>query len=281
MMCLRAFMISTTTSTTTATVYPIIFNPLTLPGVLFYAVVVIILAWIVGSAFNAIIHRSLDRAQAAGTDSTSLRFLGQLGRVFVYVLAFTLYAYLIPPLHDLGTAWLASVGVISVVVGLATQSTLSNLIAGISVILYRPFRIGEKIQVSTPAGPEIGAVESIDLGYTTLRAPDGRRVVLPNSIVASQTNINFSRNAARMLIELSLTVQAANIGDTRTLFLEAAKTIPKIVKVNGCFVTNVTKDGITLMLSVMCFDPSDVVGIKSDLFEEIKKRLDGAGIALG
>ncbi|MDR3572149.1 MAG: mechanosensitive ion channel family protein [Candidatus Pacebacteria bacterium] len=269
-------------STTTAGVYPSFFDPTTLLGALFFALVVIVLAWLVGSGLNLLIHRSLDRAEAAGTDSTSIRFLGQLGRVFVYILGFTLYAYIVPPLHDLGTAWLASVGLFSVVIGLATQSTLSNLIAGISVILYRPFRIGDKIEVATPAGPEIGAVESIDLGYTTLRAHDGRRVVVPNSIVASQTNINFSRNSARMLIELSVAVQSgSDIDQARKLFLTAAKTVPKIAKINGCFITTMTKEATTLMLSVMCFDPSDVVGIRSDVLEEFKKQLDGVGIALG
>lgn len=269
-------------STSTVLVTPSIFNPTTLLGAVFYAVIVIVLAWLFGSFLNLVIHRYLDRAEAAGADSTSVRFLGQLGRVVVYILAFTLYAYLVPPLHDLGTAWLASVGLFSVVIGLATQSTLSNLIAGISLILYRPFRIGDRIQVSTPAGAQIGVVESIDLGYTTLRAPDGRRVVLPNSIVASQPNINFSRNAARMLIELSLTVQIdSDIDRAREIFLAAAKTVTKIPKVNGCFITNISKEGTTLMLSVMCLDPSDVTGIKSDLLEEIKKQLDTAGIALG
>ena len=261
---------------------PALLDPGTVLGALFYALVVIALAWLVGSIFNVIIHRSLDRAEAAGSDSTSIRFLGQLTRVVVYILAFALYAYVVPSLHTLGTAWLASVGLFSVVIGLATQSTLSNLIAGISVILYRPFRIGERIQVTTPAGPEIGLVESIDLGYTTLRAPDGRRVVLPNSLVASQTNINFSRNSARVLLEVSITVpEGKDIDAVRKILLESAKKVQKITKVNGCFLTNISKDGAALMLSVMCLDPGDLASIKSDLLEDIKKQLDAAHIALG
>lgn len=257
-------------------------DPSSALGAIFYGVIVIILGWIVGSLLHVVIHRYLDRAEAAGTDSTSVRFLGQLGRVVVYVLAFALYTYLIPPLHSLGTAWLASVGLFSVIIGLATQSTLSNLVAGISVILYRPFRIGDRVQVTTPAGAEIGVVENIDLGYTSLRAPDGRRIVLPNSLVASQTNINFSRNLAHVLLEVSITVpEGKDIDRARTIFVDAAKDIPKISKVNGCFITGLSKEGAALMLSVMCFDPGDIASIKSDLLEKIKKELDAAHIQVG
>jgi small conductance mechanosensitive channel len=266
-------------STTTV---PALLDATTVLGALFYAVLVVALAWLVGSILNVFIHRYLDRAEASGADSTSVRFLGQLARVIVYVIAFALYAYLIPALHTLGTAWLASVGLFSVVIGLATQSTLSNLIAGISVILYRPFRVGDRIQVMTPNGPEIGVVVGIDLGYTSLYTSDGRRIVLPNSLVASQTNINFTRNSARMLLEVPITIASGeNIGRAKELLLEAAKDVRKVTKVNGCFVTNVSKNGSTLMLSLMCLDPGDVASIKSDLLEEAAKRLTVAHIGLG
>ena len=233
-----------------------LFDVTTLSGALFYAAVIVVLAWIVATGLGVIFHDYLDKAEAAGTDSTSVRFLGQLIKILVYVIAFAFYAYLIPSLHSLGTAWIASVGLFSVIIGLATQSTLSTLIAGISVILYRPFRIGDRIQVTTPAGPEIGVVESIDLGYTSLRAPDGRRVVLPNSIIASQTNINFSRNLPHILWEESITVcDADDIDRVRTILLDTAKTLDKIEKINGCFVTQIGAAGTTLMLSTMCRDP--------------------------
>lgn len=261
---------------------PMLLDPNGLVGALFYAIVVIVLAWIVGTALNFVIHRSLDRAEAAGTDSTSVRFLGQLGRVVVYIVSFALYSYLIPALHTLGTAWLASVGLFSVVIGLATQSTLSNLIAGISVILYRPFRIGDRIQVTTPAGPEIGVVIGIDLGYTSLCTPDGRRIVLPNSLIASQTNINFTRNSARVLLEVPVTIaEGSDISKAKEIMLKVAQNVKNVTKVNGCFVTSVTKAGATIMLSVMCLDPGDIASIRSDLLEEIKKQLDAANITLG
>ena len=69
----------------------------------------------------------------------------------------------------MGSAWSASVGVASVVLGLAAQSTLGNLIAGISLLLYRPFEAGDRLQVTAPTGLETDVVESLNLGYTVLK----------------------------------------------------------------------------------------------------------------
>ena len=62
----------------------------------------------------------------------------------------------------------------AVVIGLAAQSTLGNLVAGVSITIYRPFRLGDTLQVTAPTGTETGCVEAISLGYTTLRTGDGR-----------------------------------------------------------------------------------------------------------
>jgi small conductance mechanosensitive channel len=274
-------MSTTTNELTYSYFFSNLLNPGTYPGAIFYAIAVIVVAWVVGRALHLAIHRYLDRAEAAGADSTSVRFLGQLAKGVIYIIAFLCYARLIPALQSLGTTWLASVGVVSVVIGLATQSTLSNLVAGISLILYRPFRIGDRIQVTTPTGPEIGVVDSIDLGYTSLCTPDGRRIVLPNSIITNQTNINFSRNKSHVLWEVAITVPAGNdIDRVREILLESAKALPKVTKINGCFVTSISGKGTVLTLSTMCMDPGDIASIKSDLLESVKKKLDAEKIQI-
>ena len=96
--------------------YEDLLNPAKLPGALFYGVVIAGAAWLVGRAVHLTIHRYLDRAEAEGADPTGIRFLGQLGRLAVYIIAFLCYTHVVPALQKLGTAWLASVGVVSVVV---------------------------------------------------------------------------------------------------------------------------------------------------------------------
>jgi small conductance mechanosensitive channel len=254
-------------------------KPATLPGALFFGVIAMGVAWLLGRAVHLMVHRYLDQAQAQGADPTGIRFLGQLGKLVMYIIVFLCYTHLVPALQRLGTAWLASVGVVSVVVGLAAQSTLSNLVAGISLVLYRPFRIGDRVQVSSPIGPEIGVVESIDLGYTTFRTADGRRLVIPNATLASQASINLTQSHSNTPCGVAFTVtDAGDISRARKILLDVAKAVPKIAKVEGCFVTSVGSQGTVLTLSATCADAGDATQIKSDLLENIKKQFDAAGV---
>lgn len=123
-------------------------NPKTLIGALTWGVVFIGIA----AALAAGIRRFARRVESRLSDVTGLRFASALAQMSAYLVAFILYAHLVPELRALGTALLAGVGVVSVVLGLAAQNTLGNLIAGLSLVLYRPIRVGDTVQLTTPRG---------------------------------------------------------------------------------------------------------------------------------
>jgi small-conductance mechanosensitive channel len=100
-----------------------------------------------------------------------------------------LFAHLIPELRSLGTALLTGASVASILVGLAAQSTLGNLIAGLALLLYRPFQIGDTVQLTVPAGVQTGKIEDITLGYIVIKTPENHEIVVPNSVMASQAII--------------------------------------------------------------------------------------------
>jgi small-conductance mechanosensitive channel len=172
-------------------------NPAEPLGAVLYALVFALVAWLIGRALRLAVRRMLARDNHGYVDRTAVNFLAQLAQIGVWLFAFISYAHLVPALASLGTAWLAGVSVISVVVGLAAQNTLGNLIAGISLLLYRPFKVGDRLQVTAPGGVETGVVESLNLGYTVLRTDDRRRIVVPNSVMASQTTIDVTEQQKR------------------------------------------------------------------------------------
>jgi small-conductance mechanosensitive channel len=96
-----------------------------------------------------------------------------------------LYAHLVPPLRAMGSALLTGASVISVVLGLAAQNTLANLIAGMALLLYQPFRLGDRLVVSTPKGVVTGTITSLTLGYTLLETAAAEEVVVPNIVMAT------------------------------------------------------------------------------------------------
>jgi small conductance mechanosensitive channel len=256
-------------------------SPGTLPGALIYALIIILLASLVGRALNLAVQRFLSRPKHFVADQTAIRFLGQLARLGVYLFAFLSYAHLIPALRGLGTAWLASVGVVSVVIGLAAQNTLGNLVAGISLLLYRPFNLGDRLQVMSPTGLESGVVESLNLGYTILRTPDNRRIVIPNSVMASQTSVNLSQTDSRTLCVVPISLgNDADLEKARKILIELAKQNPKTMEIAGCPVTALESSHFVLSLKVWCANPQTATDLKCDLLEAAQKRFKTEGIEL-
>lgn len=165
-------------------------DPSSLIGALFYAVLFIVLTNVV----TALIRRLERRVEARLSDVTGLRFVSAFVQLLIYIVGFILYAHLVPRLHALGTALLAGVSVVSVIVGLAAQNTLGNLVAGLSLVLYRPIRVGDKVQLVSPKGLTVARVELISLGFTVLRDEQGDEVIIPNSVMVSTIVIRLERS---------------------------------------------------------------------------------------
>jgi small-conductance mechanosensitive channel len=169
-----------------------LFVPATVIGALFYGVVFLGFAVVAARLIRVVATRS----ERHLTDVTALRFVVQLLQVCAFVVAFILYTHLIPPLRAFATALLAGVSVVSIVLGLAAQNTLGNLIAGFSLVLYHPFYVGDVVQLSTPKGLTTGTVESLALGYTRLGDPEGAAIIVPNSVMVSSVIILMGRKEA-------------------------------------------------------------------------------------
>lgn len=147
-------------------------DPSTLQGAALFAVVFVFFAWLFGRALRLAVQRVLAHDKHAHVDLMAVKFLAKLTRYCVYIFAFVAYAHFVPALSGLGSASLTSISVITVIVGLAAQNTLGNLVAGISLLLYRPFKLGDRLQVIAPTGLETGTVENLTLGYPAKAAKE-------------------------------------------------------------------------------------------------------------
>ena len=160
------------------------------------ALILLLLFLLAGKILSSLVKRAVDALIARDTDNRidrlTARFFEQLARVFVWAFVVMIYAHAVPVLARLSTALLTSVSIASAVLGLAAQSTLANLIAGIGLIFYRPFSLGDRLQLATPAGAETGVVEQVSLGYTILRTDDDRRIIISNSTIANTTMLNLT-----------------------------------------------------------------------------------------
>ena len=247
------------------------FRPDSLIGALFYLVLFVLIALVLSRALRAAVQAAMTRQ--GQMDRTTMSFLQQFGSALIWVIMLILYAHLIPMLRAMGTALLAGASVASVVIGLAAQSTLGNLVAGVSITIYKPFRLGDTLQVATPTGTEVGIVERISLGYTTLRSPDGRFVVLPNSVAASQVTINLSTTFApwQMSIAIRLSRDTDLEAARRLALAIAAETLgEKAVK--GCFLSKIEASTAELELKVQAPDATSRDSVRANLLFRLAQR---------
>jgi small-conductance mechanosensitive channel len=254
-------------------------SPSTLQGAILYAIVFAVLALLLGHLLRVTVERVLAFDKHDRFDRMAVKFLAKLLRYCVYVFAFAAYAHFIPSLSSLGTASLTSISVITVILGLAAQNTLGNLVAGISLLLYRPFKLGDRLQVTAPTGVETGVVESLTLGYTLLQTDENRRVVVPNSLMASQTMINLTGNDPRVICSVPLSIgYGSDIDKARGILLELARKHPKAKEISGCPVTQLGNAGLVLSLDLWCADAFTAIGLRCDLLEQAVKHFAAEGI---
>ncbi len=252
-------------------------KPDTFIGAAVYFILFIVLAWGLSRALRAAVHAAMVRE--GHIDRTTISFLQQLGSALIWVIALILYAHLIPMLRSMGTALLAGASVASVVIGLAAQSTLGNLVAGVAITIYRPFRLGDTLQVTAPSGADIGVVELISLGYTTLRSPDGRRIVVPNALAASSVTVNLAGNYAPWPLTISLRLNRdADIESARQLAIKVAAENAGEKSVLGCFLTKVDAAAITLELRMRADDAAERDALRSKMLAAMPARFIEAKI---
>ena len=178
--------------------------------------VLLLIAYVIASWIRKLLVRALQRAKV---ETTLARFLGSLVKWAILVMA------LIACLGVFGvetTSFAAVIGAAALAVGLALQGSLSNLSAGVMLLIFRPFKVGD--MVST-AG-QFGKIQEIGLFTTKMDTPDNRRIIVPNSAVFGATIENITYHPTRR-VDVSVGVEyPADIDRTRQVLLEAAKALP-------------------------------------------------------
>ncbi len=242
----------------------------------------LVITFIVAHYLNKILKRSFSGVVLSQpkfiTTLTIMRRLIVLAAILIGVMATTFTAF--PESLGIITSIFVAAGFASIVVGLAAQSSLSNVISGIINSVSQPFRIGDAVTFRD----EFCYIEDMRLIHTIMRTWDNRRLVVPNSILQNEVIINYSMNDPSVLVPVPVQVSyESDISKAMQIMTDAARSHPDCIPsgdLPNTVVMELQDSGILLRLLSMAKDQSTAFGMTRDLLLEIKKDFDEQGIEI-
>jgi small conductance mechanosensitive channel len=236
-------------------------------------IVILIVGWIVAGIASRSVRHGLARIRRV--DETLRNFFGSLVRYTILI--FTVLAVL--SAFGVQTASLIAIfGAAGLAVGLAMQGTLSNVAAGVMLLLFRPFKVGDYID---GGGDAAGTVKDLSLFTTELATPDNVQVIVPNSVLWGATLKNYSFHPTRRVdfllgisyddnIETAFGAVNEVIAQDQRIHAEPA---PQVV------VGELADSSVNLIVRVWCAS-ADYWGLKFDLTKRFKEAFDAKGLTI-
>ncbi|MGW8314980.1 MAG: mechanosensitive ion channel family protein [Bacteroidales bacterium] len=176
------------------------------------------------------------------------------------------------------TSFIAVLGAAGLAVGLALQGTLQNFAGGVMILLFKPYQVGDFIE----AQGFMGTVKEIQIFTTVLSTPDNRKVIIPNSPLATNSITNFSAMPTRR-IDFSFGIAYDdNIDKAKEILLKMAMEDERTLKEENppvVMVEELADSSVNLKLRVWV-KSEDYWGLYFDIVEGGKKRFDKEGISI-
>ena len=215
-----------------------------------------------------------DGLDTPDVDRTLTKFAGN----FVYYAIFLLAIF--AALQTVGVEIASFVAVLAAAgfaVGLALQGTLANFAAGIMLLIFRPFGVGDYVEIAD----ETGFVRDLQLFFTKIRTRDNRVIIIPNGDVFGATIENvFAEDEIRVDCDVG-TDYPADIDKTREVLLAAARSVEDRLEEKGEQAALVELGGSSINWQVRIWaTPDNYFRLKQELTRQVKYHLDEAGIGI-
>ena len=233
------------------------------------AIAIIIVGMIIARLVSNTVNRLM---RARHIDATVADFLSALVRYAI--IAFTLIA----ALGRVGVqtaSVIAVLGAAGLAVGLALQGSLSNLAAGVLLVMFRPFRAGEYVDL----GGVAGTVLNVQIFSTTMRTVDGKIVVIPNGKIIAGNIINFSREPVRRNEFIIGVAYDSDIEKVKQLLTNIIESDDRILKDREMTVrlNELTPTAINFVVRVWS-NSGDLQNVYWDVLERVKRDFDANGV---
>lgn len=241
------------------------------------------LRWLVNKSF-------VTASEKLKVDPTRYKFFKNAISLIIWLFALGAIISLIPSLKAIGLTLFAGAGIMVAILGLAAQQAFSNIISGIFIVIFKPFRVGDMIKVSTL---DYGIVEDITLRHTIINNFENKRIIIPNSVVGSETIINDSIEESKICRWIEVGISYDSDVDLATKIIQEesikhhlcidVRTPAQKIAGEPQVVVRLISFGdfsINLRAYVWTKDPLLARELHSDINIAIKKRFDKEGVEI-
>lgn len=214
------------------------------------------------------------RLDRPNIDQTLVKFGANAAYYLIILLA------LFAALQTLGvetTSFVAVLAAAGFAIGLALQGTLANFAAGIMLLIFRPFSVGDYVEI----GGETGYVRDLQLFFTRIDTRENQLVIVPNGDIFGNTIRNIF-NYDEIRIDCAVgTDYPADIDATREVLLKSAKTVTDRIEERGVQAALLSLGDSAIIWEVRVWGhPDDYFRLKQELTRAVKYGLDDAGIGI-
>lgn len=235
------------------------------------AVAILIFGWWAAKIVRRSIVKILSKR---GADPMLISFVGSLS--YVLILTFVVLA----SLGRIGVqtaSFVAVIGAAGLAVGFALQGALSNFAAGVLMLIFKPFKVGDYIE----GGGTSGVIEEIQIFTTKLKTPDNKLVIVPNAKITSDNIVNYSAKDTRRVDMVFGVSYGDDIDKTKALINDVLANDERILKDPAPTVALVELADSSVNFVVRPWvKTSDYWAVYFDSHEAIKKRMDAEGISI-
>ena len=238
---------------------------------LFIALCILIIGRQVVKILIKVINSALERSK---TEDTVRIFVTNLLNTLLMIVVF------IAAINQLGietTSIIAVLGAAGLAIGLALQGSLSNFAAGILIVIYRPYKVGDYIQ----ADSHLGTVHDIQIFSTVLKTPDNKLVVVPNGSIMNGSIVNFSHQEERRIDLIASCSYEDDIDQVKSILADILSKDDRILSEPKprIAVSELADSSVNFIVRPWVKN-SDYIDVYYSLLEEIKKRFDQEGISI-
>lgn len=238
-------------------------------------IVAALMVFIIGRWIAKLVVKVLSKVMKRGNvDETLISFLNHVTYVALLIVV------IIAALDQLGintTSILAVFATAGLAVGLALKDSLSNFAAGVMLIIFKPFKVGDFVE----AGGSAGTVEAIRIFNTLLRTPDNREITIPNGHIYSGTIINITARQTRRVDLVFGIGYGDDLSKARDLIWEAIHNEARILKdpEPAVVLADLAESSVNIAVRTWV-NSGDYWPVRAELLEKVKLAFDNNDISI-